>query len=86
MRGDTSSASSAHGSFLCVCSEKCVALSTDSKLERAFQSLAVKRHLEHLGGDLPNKQFVYLPGAGMAYDSELCHCAVDGCLLVVFAG
>lgn len=77
---------SVQGSFLCVCSEKCVQVSADFKLERAFQSLAIKRHLEKQGGELPNKQFMYLPGAGFVFDSERCFCAIEDYLIAVFVG
>lgn len=82
-------AKSQEPAFVCLCSEKTLQLSCDKKLERAFQSLALKRHLEELGarmGGSSHLGYTFLPGAGVVFNSETCSCSLDGVVLTVATG
>ena len=72
--------------FPIVCSEKSVRNSSDQKLERAFQSLSLKRHLETLRAHVPDADTAYLPGAGALFQGNCSHAVIDGRWLGIFAG
>lgn len=76
----------ASAAFILVCPEKSIRETGDGKLERAFQSLALKQHLDALRVGLPESQVAYLPGAGVAYTEGCAKAVVENRWLAVFAG
>jgi hypothetical protein len=72
--------------FILVCPEKNIRETGDGKLERAFQSLALKQHLDALRAEMVGSQVAYLPGAGVAYTDGCIQAVVENRWLSVFTG
>lgn len=72
--------------FVLVCPEKSVKETGDQRLERAFQSLALKQHLDAMREALPQSEAAYLPGAGVAFTSGCVQGLLDDRWLSVFVG
>lgn len=73
-------------SFVLVCSEKSAKDAGDQSLERAFQSLSLKKHLNALQAELTGAGTAFLPGVGAAYQHACAHAVLEGRWLAVFAG
>ena len=73
-------------SFVLVCCEKSTKDAGDQSLERAFQSLSLKKHLDALQGQLPNAEAAFLPGVGIAFQAGCAHAVVEGRWLAAFVG
>lgn len=60
--------------------------SGDKSLERAFQSLSLKHHLESMHAAAEGSQMAFLPGAGATYMSGCDYALVENRWMAIFVG
>lgn len=72
--------------FALLCCQGNTRGSGDKSLERAFQSLSLKHHVETVHAAVEGSQTAFLPGAGAVYMNACEYAMVENRWMAIFVG